>query len=77
MGQNMPLWWRDLAVTTGLIVKLGIATMPSLTLGAFWCDVVESTRHHVGGVLARNALSKSAPEEPIKQIQKVEHFKEH
>lgn len=51
------------------MVKLGII------FSALWCDLVRSTQHHLGRVLARNVLSKSIPEEPSHKFRR-EQFRE-
>lgn len=48
---------------------------PGRAVGASQSDSVGGTQLRLGGALARNVLSKSTPEETIKQIQ-VEHFVE-
>lgn len=55
--------------------SLALQEWAGLTFGALWCDVVRSTQHHLGGILARNVLSKSSPEEPSNKFRR-EHFRE-
>lgn len=55
--------------------SLALQQWPGRAVGASQSDSVGSTQLCLGGALARSVLSKSTPEETIKQIQ-VEHFVE-